>query len=279
MIVVTRCWRPRTARPRAAPAWRRSSGLPSPTPTSCRLRAPCSAGTSGTAVTLPGSEDGSWAAPTEAASRPRRAIASATGPSMARPPSPTGRARTSPAGRRWSGRRRAAVRWRSSRWSGGEQVGGDHVRHGPSLARHRRDEDPRRRSAGGGHRQNVRQVRRGPHSRRWPLPVSASSGVISTRGGPTLRGMRRTIPRPSLVTSSGPSPVLGFIAAHRVSPSVGVEFSWARGSTPVLSHPDRAMFVTHYPVNCADSEIQTPASDTLGDVHAAQPSSTSTATT
>ena len=33
-------------------------------------------------------------------------------------------------------------------------------------------------------------------------------------------------------------------------------------------HPDRAMFVTHYPVNCADSEIQTPASDTLVDVHA-----------
>jgi hypothetical protein len=44
--------------------------------------------------------------------------------------------------------------------------------------------------------------------------AAASSGVISTtKRPPPSIGMRSTIPRPSLVTSSGPSPVLGFIAA------------------------------------------------------------------
>src|SRR5674476_201081 len=44
--------------------------------------------------------------------------------------------------------------------------------------------------------------------------AEASAGVISTtRRPPPSMGMRSTMPRPSLVTSSGPSPVLGFIAA------------------------------------------------------------------
>src|SRR3954451_20775907 len=42
----------------------------------------------------------------------------------------------------------------------------------------------------------------------------ASSGVISTTTRPPpSSGTRMTMPRPSLVTSSGPSPVRGFIAA------------------------------------------------------------------
>src|SRR6266545_3020073 len=42
----------------------------------------------------------------------------------------------------------------------------------------------------------------------------ASSGVISTTSRPPpSSGTRMTMPRPSLVTSSGPSPVRGFIAA------------------------------------------------------------------
>src|SRR3954452_19598390 len=44
----------------------------------------------------------------------------------------------------------------------------------------------------------------------------ASSGVISTTSRPPpSSGTRMTMPRPSLVTSSGPSPVRGFMAAMR----------------------------------------------------------------
>src|SRR5581483_4740212 len=46
------------------------------------------------------------------------------------------------------------------------------------------------------------------------LSALASSGDISTtRRPPPSRGTRMTMPRPSLVTSSGPSPVRGFMAA------------------------------------------------------------------
>src|SRR5690606_11483206 len=56
----------------------------------------------------------------------------------------------------------------------------------------------------------------------------ASTGVISTTSRPPPSdGTRMTMPRPSLVTSSGPSPVRGFIAA--ISPPSG-----SRGGS---SHP------------------------------------------
>ena len=50
--------------------------------------------------------------------------------------------------------------------------------------------------------------------------LAASSAVSSTtRRPPPSSGTRMTMPRPSLVTSSGPSPVRGFIAAILPSPS------------------------------------------------------------
>src|SRR5262249_39757797 len=50
--------------------------------------------------------------------------------------------------------------------------------------------------------------------------LAASSAVSSTTSRPPpSSGTRMTMPRPSLVTSSGPSPVRGFIAAILPSPS------------------------------------------------------------
>src|SRR5699024_7109279 len=54
----------------------------------------------------------------------------------------------------------------------------------------------------------------------------ASSGLSSTTSRPPpSSGTRMMIPRPSLVTSSGPSPVLGFMAAMGVLLSV---VGWSR---------------------------------------------------
>jgi hypothetical protein len=53
--------------------------------------------------------------------------------------------------------------------------------------------------------------------------LAASSAVSSTTNRPPpSSGTRITMPRPSLVTSSGPSPVRGFIAAILPSPSSGL---------------------------------------------------------
>ncbi len=73
----------------------------------------------------------------------------------------------------------------------------------------------------------------------------ASSGVISTtRRPPPSSGTRMTMPRPSLVTSSGPSPVRGFIAAilsplRPTSGSVGCPT--ASSSTPRAQPPRDAV--------------------------------------
>src|SRR3954468_5678357 len=71
----------------------------------------------------------------------------------------------------------------------------------------------------------------------------ASSGVISTtRRPPPSSGTRITIPRPSLVTSSGPSPVRGFIAAilsplRPTSGSVGYPTATCTFGQPGTSAP------------------------------------------
>ena len=109
-----------------------------------------------------------------------------------------------------------------------------------------------------GSSQVVLWVRKGPRNRRWrPRGSFASSGVISTtRRPPPSRGMRRTIPRPSLVTSSGPSPVLGFIAAIGFPLPVGVELLLSARVHASVFTPGRASIGTHYRGNFADCEIR-----------------------
>src|SRR5580658_10482477 len=84
----------------------------------------------------------------------------------------------------------------------------------------------------------------------------ASSGVSATTSRPPpSRGTRITMPRPSLVTSSGPSPVRGFIAAillpfpalgpHRTA-TAGTTRRTAPGGTPASHmHLDQSLY---YPV-------------------------------
>src|SRR4051794_11028319 len=48
-----------------------------------------------------------------------------------------------------------------------------------------------------------------------PRALASSALSSTTRRPPPSRGTRITMPRPSFVTSSGPSPVRGFIAAMR----------------------------------------------------------------
>jgi hypothetical protein len=121
------------------------------------------------------------------------------------------------------------------------------------------------RGTGRPYRAGMPDTRRGPHRFRWgPRRGRVRRGSRQTfavvdRGAqgahlvgshlddesrpPPSRGMRRTMPRPSLVTSSGPSPVLGFIAAMAQIPSSPrrrlVRAAWC--PTP------RAGMLTHYP--------------------------------
>src|SRR3954462_14197091 len=62
-----------------------------------------------------------------------------------------------------------------------------------------------------------------------PSSPASVADITTTRRPPPSRGTRMTMPRPSLVTSSGPSPVLGFMAAMRHPLP-------RRGSCP--AHPD-----------------------------------------
>src|SRR4051812_33137692 len=48
-----------------------------------------------------------------------------------------------------------------------------------------------------------------------PSSLASVADISTTSRPPPSRGTRMTMPRPSLVTSSGPSPVLGFMAAMR----------------------------------------------------------------
>src|SRR2546421_664601 len=71
----------------------------------------------------------------------------------------------------------------------------------------------------------------------------ASSGVISTtRRPPPSSGTRMTMPRPSLVTSSGPSPVRGFIAAM-LSP-LELSPGWSGSPDPYACRHARARGAT-----------------------------------
>ena len=71
----------------------------------------------------------------------------------------------------------------------------------------------------------------------------ASSGVISTtRRPPPSSGIRMMMPRPSLVTSSGPSPVLGFMAAIRRPLSL-----FADAGLAGLGQPSRRVVTTIIP--------------------------------
>ena len=90
-----------------------------------------------------------------------------------------------------------------------------------------------------------------------PTPSAPASSALSstTRRPPPSSGTRITMPRPSLVTSSGPSPVRGFIAAMRtplpVSPACWSARGRGRppplrhaGSTPIISHRGRVRHIT-----------------------------------
>ena len=242
--VVTSAARPRPARPRAAPAVRRSAADPSPTPTSSTVRAARSPGTSGMRVTDPASAlrlvGGLTPAP-----RPGR-------------PAP-GPAATTPVGGSppvGDGQRQQQVR----RVEVGQDVGEGRRREtvhalAAGVRRSGAGTEPTLPTAGRAAGIRPPHDARTPTGRsRWgswtnafsgslePSQLSmasprarTSSGVISTtRRPPPSSGMRSTMPRPSLVTSSGPSPVLGFIAAMSVSLPYGVVSCWARGSTPVL---------------------------------------------
>ena len=61
---------------------------------------------------------------------------------------------------------------------------------------------------------------------------SLISGQLDNQAAPTFEGTRITMPRPSLVTSSGPSPVRGFIAAilHPFFPGFRAGLFWLHAS-------------------------------------------------
>src|SRR6476661_1663479 len=261
----TRSARPRPARPSAAPAVRRSAGVPAPTPTRSTVRAARSPGTSGRRVVAPASDEGSWAAATSPASSPTRASAAAASWSPARPSAGTGTASS------------RSVGSRSASTSPREVASTDHLLvagsvscgvgtvatlptpAGTGYGPGRRDmRGPPPAAAGGGPRKGGGQPYLRPSQLSMASPSArTSSGVISTtRRPPPSRGMRSTMPRPSLVTSSGPSPVLGFIAAMGVSLPYGVVCCWARGSTPVLEFRPCVPDLLHYPVNLLTGEIR-----------------------
>jgi hypothetical protein len=70
--------------------------------------------------------------------------------------------------------------------------------------------------------------------------LAASSAVNSTTSRPPpSSGTRMTMPRPSLVTSSGPSPVRGFIAAiiHPLPPEPRAQPSWDAALSAPAAEP------------------------------------------
>ncbi len=88
---------------------------------------------------------------------------------------------------------------------------------------------------------------------RASLSARASSGVSSTTSRPPpSSGTRITMPRPSLVTSSGPSPVRGFIAAiqlpfhadqqHTIAAAASPSADWCLAlPQPATSHTSQSV--------------------------------------
>ena len=114
-----------------------------------------------------------------------------------------------------------------------------------------------------------------------PRAPASSALSSTTRRPPPSSGTRITMPRPSLVTSSGPSPVRGFIAAIR-APSFACQGQTSLRASPLRHRAD------HYPLWHGDMEHRADhLGTTLGSARAgrlspcrpARHSSTCTATT
>src|SRR4051794_36976744 len=110
----------------------------------------------------------------------------------------------------------------------------------------------------------VRVARRGQPAaafRASPRSLASSADISTTRRPPPSSGTRITMPRPSLVTSRGPSPVRGFIAAISCS---------LRHLLQGAAAPGRARGGTLEPSFLIGPSGGEPARSTRGVVHTAE---------
>src|SRR4051794_34361149 len=81
-----------------------------------------------------------------------------------------------------------------------------------------------------------------------PRSLASCAESSTTRRPPPSSGTRITMPRPSLVTSSGPSPVRGFMAAiEHLFLNCYLVTSAHRQAEPVAPLPRRAGMTSYYP--------------------------------